>query len=298
MRAEFISASHLAPRHWPYWLLIALQRLIVLLPWSAQRAIGSATGWLACRMANGRRAIADANLAIAFPRMPNGERDALRERHFRELGLGLMQIGMAWWASDRRISALCDIAGLEHLPAADRPQATFLVSAHFTTLDIVARCIGLYARIDVMHRPLGIDVIDAVTRRARSRFATVLIDKHAPRALIACLRQRHTIWIAADQADTTDSSVVAPFFGEPALTNTTVSRLAASHDARVLPVSCIRQPNGRFRIVIEPPLNDFGGDPLPDATTLNATFERHIANAPAQYLWVHRRFKQRGDRRK
>lgn len=298
MRAEFISAGHLAPRHWPHWLLIALQRLLVLLPWPVQRGIGRATGWAACRLAGKRRSIVDGNLAIAFPRLSNGERRALRERHFRELGIGLMQIGMAWWASDRRISALCDISGLEHLPPSDRPLPTLLVSAHFTTLDLVARCIGLYARIDAVHRPLGIDVIDRVTRRARERFTSTLIDKHAPKALIARLREGHTIWIAADQADTTDSSVLAPFFGEPALTGTTVSRLAERHAARVLPISCTRQPGGRFRIIIEPPLAGFGGDALRDATTLNATFERHIASAPAQYFWVHRRFKKREDRRR
>lgn len=293
MRAEFISANYLAPRHWPYWLLLGLQRALVLLPWFVQRGIGHVIGLVASRTAAQRRAVVDGNLAIAYPRLSNAQRDALREQHFHELGIGLMQLGLAWWASDRKIASLCDVSGLEHLPTADHPQATFLVSGHFTTLDMVSRGLAPYASIDVMHRPLGIDFIDAVTHHARQRYGAVMIDKHAPKALIESLRRARTVWIATDQADTTGSSVSAPFFGQPALTNTTVSRLAARYDANVLPVNCIRTPAGRFRIVIEPPIVPFGGDVLRDATTLNRMVERHINHAPAQYFWVHRRFKQR-----
>ena len=92
--------------------------------------------------------------------------------------------------------------------------------------------------------------------------------------------------------DTTTGAVRAPFFGRPALTNTTASRLAGRHGALVLPVCCIRTPDGRFRVRIEAPLAGFGDDVEADAARLNAIIERHAHEAPAQYFWIHRRYKR------
>ncbi|MEM7611461.1 MAG: lysophospholipid acyltransferase family protein [Pseudomonadota bacterium] len=293
MPIEFMKREFLAPRYWPIWCLFGLQRVVVLLPWSVQRMFGRAVGTLARHIASRRREIAASNLALAYPRLSREEREYLLRAHFTELGIGLLQIGMAWWASDRRISRLLDISGLEHLPAADAPAPTFLVSGHFTTIDMVGRGINLYGRMDALHRPLGNPLVDAIMRVGRRRCADVLIDKHNPKALLARLKDKHTLWVAVDQADTTQSSVEAPFFGVPAATNTTVSRLAGRYDASVLPVSCIRQPNGRFLLQVEPPVTGLGGDPVADAEQLNRIVERHVAKAPAQYYWIHRRFKSR-----
>lgn len=292
MRPEFFRRQFLAPRHWPVWLLFAVQRACVWLPWRLQRALGWLLGDTARRLASTRRAIARDNLRRVYPRAEQQALDELLKAHFRNLGIGLMELGMAWWGSSRRLARLCDVEGLQHLPHADQPQACFLVAGHFTSMDMVGRGLSLYCDFDALHRPLGKPLVDALTYRGRSRCVQRLIDKRQPKALLKSLHDQRTIWIAVDQADTTAASVVAPFFGIPVATNTTVGRLAGRYKARVLPISCIRQSNGRYRIRIEPPLPDFGDDALRDATTLNAMVERHIAAAPSQYYWIHRRFKQ------
>ena len=273
-------------------LLLGLQRLAALLPWPVQRAAGAVGGRLALRVATRRRAIVDDNLAAAFPDWSAEARDQLRAAHFRELGIAVMQVGLAWWAGDRRLARLVDIDGLEHLPAGDGARPALLVSGHFTTLDLCARAIALYAPIDLVHRPLGLPAADAVTRWRRARFARHLVDKRRPRALVDAMRQHRTVWLAIDQADTTRGAVDVPFFGRNALTNTTASRLASRHGALVLPVHCVRSGDGRFRVRIEPPLAGFGADATADATRLNAIVEAQARETPAQYFWIHRRFKR------
>lgn len=286
MRLQF-----LAPQHWPVWFLLAVQRLLTLLPWRLQRVIGTGLGAGARLFARARWRTACDNLMLAYPRLDASARRKLARQHFRDLGIGIMEIGMAWWASDRRIAALCDVSGLQHLPPATTSRAGFLVSGHFTSLDMIGRGLGLYARFDAVYRPLGLPLVDAVTRRRRLRFVAHLLDKHKPRELLAALAAGRRVWIAADQADTSAGSVQAPFFGVPVATNTTVSRLAERYDALICPVSCIRQRNGRYTITVEPPLIDFGGAPADDARRLNAVLERQITAAPSQYYWIHRRFK-------
>ncbi|MEL6871090.1 MAG: hypothetical protein AAFO81_14920 [Pseudomonadota bacterium] len=284
------------PRHWPVWALIGAQRLLVLLPWRLQRGFGAGIGWLALRLAKRRRDVAQRNIALAFTTLTHAERETLLRAHFRELGIGLLQIGMAWWASDARLSKWIDIQGLDHLRNRKPGQAALLVAGHFTTIDIIGRGLNLYASMDALYRPLGIELLDVFVRHGRKRCARVLIDKHNPKALIRRLRTESNIWLAVDQADTTASSVQAAFFGVPAPTSTTVTKLVAKHAPLVIPVSCVRTRTGRFKITIESPLSGFGADALNDATRLNAMVQRHVALAPDQYYWVHRRFKSADDK--
>ena len=49
-----------------------------------------------------------------------------------------------------------------------------------------------------------------------------------------------------------------------------------------------------YLVRIEPPLADFPGpDPVADAIRVNGIIERHVRLAPAEYFWIHRRFKGR-----
>ena len=49
-----------------------------------------------------------------------------------------------------------------------------------------------------------------------------------------------------------------------------------------------------WEVIFLPPLEDFpSGDPVADATRMNAVIEQGIREMPEQYFWVHRRFKSR-----
>ena len=86
---------------------------------------------------------------------------------------------------------------------------------------------------------------------------------------------------------------MVPFFGIETATNTATSRLATMTGAAVLPYFPERLP-GRagYRVVIGPPLENFPGDsPRADAERFNALIEEQVRRIPAQYLWIHKRFK-------
>ena len=46
--------------------------------------------------------------------------------------------------------------------------------------------------------------------------------------MLRVLRRNAAVWFAPDQARGGNSGVLAPFFGEPAMTNTAPSRIARS----------------------------------------------------------------------
>jgi KDO2-lipid IV(A) lauroyltransferase len=55
-----------------------------------------------------------------------------------------------------------------------------------------------------------------------------------------------------------------------------------------------RTPTGSYALRLEAPLEHFpSGDVIADTTRVNAAIERMVREAPAQYLWAHKRFKTR-----
>ncbi|MBK8183141.1 MAG: hypothetical protein IPK63_09710 [Candidatus Competibacteraceae bacterium] len=78
-----------------------------------------------------------------------------------------------------------------------------------------------------------------------------------------------------------------------ACTITATSRLAAlSGAAAVVPFPKRLPGAAGYEIVVLPALADFpSADVETDTRRINELLERHIRQAPEQYLWVHRRFK-------
>jgi KDO2-lipid IV(A) lauroyltransferase len=65
--------------------------------------------------------------------------------------------------------------------------------------------------------------------------------------------------------------------------------------ARVVPFVTEVLPDFKgYRLTVFPPLSDFpSGSDTDDAHRMNAFLETQIMKIPAQYYWVHRRFKHR-----
>ena len=86
-----------------------------------------------------------------------------------------------------------------------------------------------------------------------------------------------------------------PFCGLPAATLLAPSRLAKSLAVRVQPVVAEMRPGGEGWVVLFLPAWERwpSDDPLVDAEAMNAYIEAEVRRLPAQYFWVHKRFKSR-----
>jgi KDO2-lipid IV(A) lauroyltransferase len=286
-----------SPRYWPTWIGMALLWLVSrLLTYAQAMTAGRLLGKLIFHASSKRRHIAAVNLKICFPQLSEEEREALLKAHFHSLGIGIVMIGFAWWAKHSKLDSLVDIEGIEHLKQSlDKGSGVILLSAHFTDLEITGRLLSLYQPIAVMYRPHENPVIEwAFSRNRRMRFEAA-IPRNDIRQVVRTLKQNLPVWYAPDQSFKGRNSTLAPFFGEPAGTNTATSRLAKISGADVILFSGFRKDDGRgYRLVIHPPLSDFPTEDLTqDATRINALIEQAINYAPEQYLWIHRRFKKR-----
>ncbi len=278
------------------WLGILPLRLIGLLPLGLGRRL---TGWLAMPMRllmRRRTAIARRNLAMCFTETSDADRERLLRAHFRQLAESLAEISVAWQRPGRLDESFGQVVGLEHYRAARaNGRGVLLLTGHVTCLELGARLVGHHVEGWGIYRPLRNPVLNAFQNRGRLRYAAHMLPRDQMRAMVRHLRSGGLLWYAPDQDFGPERSLFAPFFGIETATARAIVDLARLGRALVLPMYPIKdEVTGRVTVHLEPAFEDFPSeDPEADLGRYNAFLERRIRQAPAQYWWLHRRFKTR-----
>lgn len=291
------SRKLLAPRHWPAWLGVAVLVVIGRLPQRVLHWLGRRLGALVVRIPSPRRHIAQANIALCFPELDAQDRATLVDANLRDVGMMLVEFAQGWMCSDRQLANIpTRMDGLHHLEAARaQGKGVLLVGGHFSHLELSARLVSQRIRIAGMYRKMDSPVFEAVILRSRLDYADAMFEKDDIRGTVKYLRQGGTLWYAPDQDMRSKDNVFVPFFGVPAATITATHHLARMSGALVIPFFHRRLPgNEGYALRLGAPLENFPGpDVLDDTARVNACIERMVREAPAQYLWVHKRFKSR-----
>jgi len=147
-----------------------------------------------------------------------------------------------------------------------------------------------------LYTPMSDARMCALARSQRGRFGADMIKRSdSARKVLKLLRAGKSVMLAADMDHGVENSVFVPFFGVPACTLTSVSRLARLGGARVVPFVTEVLPDYQgYKMTIFEPLADFPSeDDTVDARRMNAFLETQVLRFPDQYYWVHRRFKHR-----
>src|SRR6267142_2953041 len=281
------------PRYWATWASLSVLRVIELLPFAAQRHVGSALGKLIRRLPLAYVRIARRNIDLCMPSLSARDRADLVDRHCESLGMGLCETANTWWSSDRRVHKLAEVQGLENLQAAlGKGRGAIMIGGHFTTIEIATRILGTVVPLNVVYRPMKNAVLSHTMFTSFSRHGKP-IPHDDIRTMIRALNKNEAVWYAPDQSYRNKGAAMVNFFGIPAATTTATSRLARISGAAVLTYFPERLPElGGYRVVIGPPFEDYpGADAVHDAERFHALLEAQIRRIPEQYLWMHRRFK-------
>ncbi len=288
--------SLLKPRYWLLWMGIGILWSLTRLPLAWQLVLGKKLGRIFGYFAHRRRHIALINIQLCFPELNISQQEKLLQQHFESLGMGFFELLSAWWIKDSALKSLGKIHGLEYLQAGlQRGKGVILLSAHMTSLEIGSRFLVQQTVIHGVYRTHENPLIEYLVQKIRERHAEKAIPREAVREIIRSLKQNKVLWFAMDQNFGHKNSVFAPFFNVPAATNTITTRLVELSGAAVIPFFTQRLPNGQgYLMTLQPPLTDFPSENvLQDATRINQLIEQHVRQVPEQYLWVHRRFKDR-----
>ena len=274
---------------------VGLLWVLHFLPYGALAACGAGLGRLAYVAVPSRRRVCLVNLARCFPDLSERERVALAKRHFAALGRSIVERGILFWSSGKRIARLVRIVGYEHFEAAKKPVVVF--APHFVGLDAGATRLSTEMEGVSVYSRQKDAYVNGLLERYRTRFkrSVLLSRQDGIRRAIREMRRGLPFYYLPDQDYGPRDSVFVPFFGVPAATITGLSRVAQLARASVVPaVTRMLPDNAGYELRFYPAWQDFPtDDPVADTRRMNAFIEDRVREMPEQYNWVHKRFKTR-----
>ena len=291
------SASLLHPRFWFLWAGIGLLWLVVQLPYPVIYRLGCALGHLGQKVMKRRVHIAQRNLELCFPQMSDAERQQMVAKNFESVGMGVMETGMAWFWSDKRIQRWVEVTGMDNTRMHfQQGKGILLIGIHFLTLELGARVFGMNIPGIGVYRPNDNPVLDWLQTWGRLRSNKSMIDRKDLKGMVRALKNGDVVWYAPDHDYGPRASAFVPLFAvEQAATTTGTWMLARMSKACLVPFVPRRKPDGKgYELIMlegetSPPLDSAEET----AAWMNKVIERCILMAPEQYMWMHRRFKTR-----
>lgn len=279
-------------------LLIALMRLLALLPLAWLGALGRLLG-RALWLANGReRRVTELNLARCYPALDETRRRALARASLEDFGQKALEIIRMWFAPpDKVMDAVVSVEGeaLVSEPLA-AGEGVVLLAPHHGNWELLGMYLGRRYGVASMYLPNKRSAeLDRLIRSVRSRDGATLVpaDASGVRSLLQAARQGRLVAMLPDQEPKHAGAEFAPFFGTPALTMTLASNLVRKTGARAVFAYAARLEGGRgFRIVFrEPDPGLYSTELAQSLAGLNRSVEACIRDCPDQYQWEYKRFK-------
>ena len=284
-----------------YLLVRGFVCLVQALPFAVAKGIAEGLAWLAYHVNRRHREVARDNLRQAFPgQYQPAQLDGLVRsvyRHFCGVLIEIVHLPRRLNPNNcLRYLEIPRTRQLVEILLSGRP--VLLVTGHFGNWEMTSYVMGLLGfRAYAVARPLDNRFLDDFLRRFREKTGQKLLAKHGDfDKMQTILDQGGLLGALADQ-DAGRRGPFVDFFGRPASTHKALALLALEHNVPILVFGACKVGEPiRYRLMIDHLIlpEDYRNHPNPVlAITQRFTtaLEQIIRTAPAQYFWLHRRWK-------
>lgn len=266
------------------------------LPLRANQAVGACLGNIAWTFKTKSRRVTDVNLGICYPGMPDDEIKILSRRSLIETG---KQITESAWIWNRPVadtlSKRIDVVGGELLDQAIQAgKGVVMISPHLGNWELCTLLLSQKHPFTYFYRSPRQKGLGELLVKWRSHLGgkPATLDAAGIRQGLRVLKKGEILGFLPDQEPDSDNGVFAPFFNEPALTMTLLSKVACKSDYPILFCAAERLSKGKgWKLHIKEADPHIASKDLQVATrALNQGVEECIGLCPEQYLWDYKRF--------
>lgn len=277
---------------------VGMMHVLAKLPLPVLRGLGRVLGHVLYVVAVPRRKIALRNLELCFPEKTLAERKELAKESIVAFCQTFLDRSWLWFGSEALVRSRVKFTGATHELDGDTP--TIVFAPHFYSMDAGGLALPLNTEREFtsIFATNPDPVLDAWFMAGRQRFGNVRMLNRADgvKPIISVLRKGGLLYLLPDMDYGKNDSVFVPFFQVPeTATIPSLSRFARLGKAKVVGLYNRMTPEG-YVAEMTPAWDNFPTDDhVQDTARMNRELEAAIRTMPAQYYWVHKRFKTRPD---
>ncbi|GAA6136088.1 lysophospholipid acyltransferase [Oceaniserpentilla sp. 4NH20-0058] len=262
--------------------------------------MGSAIGSLLCLTHSRMYKVTQRNIELCYPDLPKAGQQSLVKQSVKETTKAITEIGIAWGGSKEKFAR--NAAMIEHVRNQDlfdealaKGDGIMILTPHLGNWEFISSWLPQRCDLMALYKTAKMPGFEKAMLKAREDSGATLVAGTARgvKGLFDHYKNKKVIMILPDQEPAPKSGVWADFFGVSTLTPKVVhSMIKKNPQGTVLFAYVIRTKNG-FELIFRGLSDDiYNEDVNISAQAMNKGIEECIADAPAQYQWDYKRFKQ------
>jgi len=284
-----------------YWLARGLVALIQALPLPLVAKLGRAGGGLAFRLDARHRRVVLKNLTMCFSTEKSpAEIHSLALENFRRIGENYVCAIKTSAMSADELRPHVEFVGIDQLPqkSGDALLPNIVVAiGHFGNFELYARFHDVRAdyQCATTYRALKQPGLNRLMQDLRGTSGCLYFERRADGPLLRSAMNQGGI-ILGLLADQSSKGLRAPFLGHDCNTGLAPAVLALRYETQLYSAICYRIAPAKWRLELgeEIPTRENGHARPSDAIMrdVNLAFEAAVRRDPANWFWVHRRWKE------
>jgi lauroyl/myristoyl acyltransferase len=251
------------------------------------------------------RRVSRNNLRLAFPEKPESEIRSISKENFKRIGENFACVVKTASLEKEEIQEILEIKGIEKLPvppAGLKSKSIIFATGHFGNFELYARC-NLFVPGDVQfattYRGLKQKSLNDLVQSLRTKSGCLFFERRTDLEKLKEAMNAGGLMLGflADQYGGIKGMCV-PLMGNDCSTGVAPALFALRYNHPLFTCVCYRVTLGKWRIEVgdEIPTHENGVARTTEAimTDVNRAFDAAIRRDPANWFWVHNRWKRDG----
>ena len=287
-----------------YQLLYLFLRLVLgvakILPLEAVARIGRGVGFLLYMVDRRHRRIAISNMSACFGNeKTETEIRGLAKENFKRIGESFACAIKTMLMDESEIPGVLEMSGIEQIDHEEHdPCSRIFAIGHFGNFELYARCYDLPegAQFATTYRATPNGAFERILSDLRSRTGCLYFERRRDVGKLKSAMQEGSIYLGllADQ-HATGRALRLSFFGRECSVSTAPAVFALRYDCPLHVTICYRESLARWKMEFSEEIpTRANGKPRKTEDIIrdiNAKFEEAIRRDPANWFWVHNRWK-------
>ena len=283
---------------------------VAALPRSQSVRIGKNIGAFLYNILHKRRSIAIDNIRQALPFMKRHPAwtgvfetaEEIARATFMNLGISIVEVCRLYHGKGNDLIDSMEVHGLENFQhAKEKGNGVLCVSGHCGNWELISLSFKRHLNENVwaIARKQNNPYLNRIVEKMRMGYDNkVIYSKAALRPILSVIKSKGVIGMLADQAVFEDNGALIEFLGRKAWANKAPAVIAYKTGVPIVPVIGYRE-NNRHIITFLPEYMLCGDRTekgiQQDIQALSRFLEEFICAHPADWYWVHRRWKRAGE---